>query len=526
MTATVTHSRRVWQQLVDTVTHTVVGDGGGGGSVGRVPEAFEVFHLDVEGAGDVARALDAVKGSIGNGLYIGIYSGSPETQRGESYVPIGSVPGGHQQRQGGQSQQHSLLELWCIKRVESDVHTPSRQSQNNTRTEQVALRLLLRSIYMGCRLLPLGPSRSAKKKLGYFLAPIDAYDPKTGVLQPGQAATSMGDSFEGHARFEGLQEQRKWRPVTVGSQNSPYTVSVSVTHSTGVPEVGEPAQEPTASVSIIGDYVNVGEASGVLHPPFSRPKQQQGVAGGNLTASSRTPSASIPIQRSYSGVRFSKPMAISRGTPHGAHGAGATQPQSTPPPFALTPTPSSLQSASSFNKVFGKGTDGFSGRCSVSPPDGSQHWVPKFEQASTGNWAPKNDDSMQMTATVSHAIPQGSLTQQDMAPFMAFLEEDDLDGPASDLGSEDVSHGGMSLGATAGGRGAHGDDDVARFRERMESVSLVSGFSTHGGTGSYGDTYGRGSFSASCTAPPQRTVRDFVHHMEEMRSEYVVQQAS
>ena len=543
MSTSVTQSQRVWHQLIDAVSHTVLGERRGGG-VGSVPEAFEVFHLEIEGAEDVARALDAAKTLLDRGVYIGIF-GSRSAAR-----------------------EHSLLELWCIERTDTQaapgaVATPpaasSRGTANNTKAEQTALRLLLRSLYMGCRLLPLGSSRvGGRKKVGFFIVPIEGYDPKTGVLQPGQASTSMGDCFEGVAKFESLQEQRKWSPVTVGSQNSPVTMRVSVTHTAGVPDVSEVCvPDGGAQFSIIGDYVNRGEPHSVVQAPFTRQKRAGGVPS----------SAAIPIQRSVSSHRGG---AVPPSHSHGAHpvasssrshshssannsfgnnpavafgysnpqripsfggtpGLGATpalpfsHPASTPPPFALTPTPSSLQSASSFNKAFAKGVGDAYGtaRHSVSPPDGSQMWAPRFEPCATGAWAPKNDEGAAANLLSS---------QQDIAPYMAFLEEDDLDGVETDYESEDVSHGQSVGNIQPGSRILHSDDDVSRFRERMEAVSLTTGFPSSGGAGGAATNESfsgmRSPFSASMTGAvlPQKTVRDMLANLEDMKSEFMAAQ--
>ena len=491
MTATVTQSRKVWNQLVEAVTHTVVGDRrtSAGSNVGRVPEAFEVFHVEIEGAEEVARALETIKGSIDNGLYIGVYS-LPQSNDTNTLQHL-------QQSTQKYNTNHNLLELWCLERNVLDSRTPSRQSANNTKAEQVALRLFMRSLYSWCRLLPLGSSRSArKKKVGFFVVPTEAFDIKTGMLQAGKAATAMGDSFDGHARFEGLQEQRKWRPIVVGSQNSAFSFSLSVSHTAGVPEIEDAQPDSTTNVSIIGDYVNVGDAGSSLQPPFRQ----------KPSSATRPSSAAIPIQPvQRGGVRFNHQ--------HPGRATVGTATSSTPPPFALTPTPSSLQSVSSFNKVFGKG-DTFGGR-SVSPPDASQHWVPKFEPATTGLWHPRGGgEDMAITQSMLQ-----STAQSEMAPFMAFLEEDNLDGIVSDHESEGPTPGGVSLSGTQS-RGAHGDDDVARFRERFESVSLEKGFAAHSVSAS---SYGESSNTAP--APPQRTIRDLVHQMEALRSDFTQAQA-
>eukprot|EP00659_Diplonema_papillatum_P014793 gene14793-22648_t len=468
------------KQLVDAVVHTVLGariKKSGGGHVGRVPHAFDTFHLDIEGGEEVSRAIDAVMNDTSQagrmqGVQVGVFATTaPASCWGEAAAKCS----------------FSLLELWTIERK-----TPQAKALRK-REEDAALRLLLRTIHAAARLLPLhayksnlhraadnsdesalssstaGAASASKRwsrhpKLGFFIAPLGSFDSQAGALNPGQGiVTELANPIYGTCRFPAPPEHRAF-----GSCNVHWgflQVSVKYVPEAGLPDAsagnsafdGAPG---SVGVNIIGDfYVNSRNADGlhVVPPPFSRlPQQQQ--QHPQPSGSPGLPPASVgglsqPVTipgRRAPGAAGGQVYQAGGGAVGGggggggggAGGGGAPVVGTPPPPFALTPTPSSFQSASSFSKAFGpsnppyhplgtsSGTRPSYLATSVSPPEGSflSQWTPRLEVASTGAWAPSKtcstdrDRELCANDTFNSSILHNS--HQDISPYMAFLEDE------------------------------------------------------------------------------------------------------
>eukprot|EP01064_Diplonema_japonicum_P005229 TRINITY_DN13525_c0_g1_i2.p1 TRINITY_DN13525_c0_g1~~TRINITY_DN13525_c0_g1_i2.p1 ORF type:complete len:448 (+),score=86.69 TRINITY_DN13525_c0_g1_i2:25-1344(+) len=432
---------KLWNQILEGVTHTVLSARREGCRSGkRVAAAFEILHLDIEAIDEVDKAVEKVMAGSRSGLCIGVFSGG------------GTGPA-------------ILLELWSIERSEG---TLQEHRVIKEREELTVARLLMRSIHTATRLLPLGLKRN---KVDFFVCPINCLDTRTGVLHPGSAFTSNGVPFEGTVRFSSLQETRTFAPLNMPGS---FNVQIKASYASVIPDM-EPPTEPI-TYSIIGDYVNRGQDQAAIPPPFTKSNPSMG--NTSFSSPMGVHGRSLPVQIPSSGGK----------------GTGTVVSNTPPPPFALTPTPGSLQSTSSLSKI---GTFKF-GSTSVSPPDTPSilsQWTPRLEVTQNSGWVPKPEKDM-----------TASIQQQDLSEYVAFLEEDELGEAEQALNPQE-----------------HVDDEVSKFRERMQGVTLSSGF---GYVAASSQSSLRNHSFNTATLPPARTGRSLKHQFMQLQSEFAAYRGS
>eukprot|EP01063_Lacrimia_lanifica_P016233 TRINITY_DN22837_c0_g1_i1.p1 TRINITY_DN22837_c0_g1~~TRINITY_DN22837_c0_g1_i1.p1 ORF type:complete len:552 (+),score=189.12 TRINITY_DN22837_c0_g1_i1:95-1750(+) len=535
---------QLWQRLVDAVAHMVLSEryAGAKGEDGFnkcVPNAFETFHVQIGGQDDVSKAMERAWAHADQGLHIGV-------------VQPKSATGGAQD---------VLLEVWTIEREALAKGMKMRRGHDGA----TAFRVLLRVLLARLKTLPLGlmggrqrhRAAGIRKQRGFFLAPLTAYDYRKGAaaMPAGKHIyTRDGDELTSAAQFEELTKRVTFPSIHLPDNGSgariPTSFTVSVVYAVTASETPEAAaaadsaaRDAAPSFAIIGDYVNSGGAQGgEWEMPFSRPKHGGGggapppalsaapparpdstgrQSDGHVTPTmrftnrtqSRSPSATAapvalpPANRSFGPA--ANPQHTTASIPIKASAA------ETPPPFALTPTMSSLHSNGSWNhhpagavlmqqhaSRVGMG---------VSPPDGGAHqWAPRVDAGTTGTWAPKGRLEGDATAAATAAVPS-----QDISPFMAFLEEDEQD-ILLDAASDD------GLDAPAPPT-LHTDDEVSRFREKMEAVTLSDGFPSRGTLASSSSPFtssfiGAGPAAGGDVPHVARTLADVRTHLDLLKA--------
>ena len=411
-----THDK-LWPQLIEGISNIILSRRCDESGTGRVPYAFEVFHMDISESEGVSEALQQLETVSGMGVVIGLYL--TNTKKEGKYKSTGNKT--------------KLLEYWRLQQAK----IPTQQTRVNDLTN---VRLLIRSIYATCRMLPyhrnMAKLHAVKgSTIGFFISPIETWDSQSGVIC---GCSSDPELLGTQIRFDSQVEKKSFAPVAYDRRGNSHSATVSVEYATFFPELESSLDEGSPKFSIIGDYVNRRPDSASIPVPFAKTQAQQNTVPISSPTMHRDPtSKSMPVQI-------------------------PVKAQNTPPPsFAPTP-PGSFQSGSSLTKLFQHG--GFHRYESVSPSESSlSQWTPRLENNSIGNgapWIPKTKEIPIRKYGSSHI---------DVNTYSAFLE-DDFDDELIDDGSD------SQIETT--------DDDISKFRERMEKVTLTEGFATLNSRGS------------------------------------------